>query len=88
MRDQHQYQMHQRNSQRVIPQQQELEYEIYRNGKGVISNELRATEILEEERRNGHQGSRMSSTSSNKKIGTIRSKKSPGEKKSEISPHQ
>ena len=78
MRDQHQYQVNQRNSQRVIPQQPDLEYEIYRNGKGVISNEVRAAEILKEERRSGHQESRMSSTSSNKKIGTIRSKKSPG----------
>ena len=39
---------------------------------------MRAADILEEERRAGHHGSRMSSTSSNKKIGTIRSKKSPG----------
>ncbi len=88
MRDQNQHQAHQRNSQRVVPQQQELEYQIYRNGRGVLSNEIKAAEILEEERRSGQQGSRMSSTSSNKKIGTIRSKKSPGEKKSEISPYQ
>jgi hypothetical protein len=62
------------HSQRAIPTDpQELEYEIYHNGKGVPMPHLRADRLLEE----GRPSSRPSSNSSTKPVGTIRSKRSP-----------
>lgn len=67
-----------RNSQRPnANESQDVEYEIYHNGKGVVNPQLRAAERLLDEERQAKTSSRPSSNSSNKVIGTIRSKRSP-----------